>query len=47
MAIMLSFRVIALIMFQSQVLEGCNIISLLHLFKLPHNDTGRNQVGEM
>ena len=27
MAIVLSFRVIALIMFQSQVLEGCNVIT--------------------
>ena len=27
MAIVLSFRVIALIMFQSQVLGGCNVIA--------------------
>ena len=42
MAIVLSFRVIALIMFQSQVLG--NAMLLLHLFKLPHNDTEQNQV---
>ena len=39
MAIVLSFRVIALIMFQSQVLGECNVNqynvsqSILHLFK--------------
>ena len=43
MTIVLSFRVIALIMFQSQVLGG-NVMLLHHLFKLPHNDTERNQV---
>ena len=42
MAIALSFRVIALIMFQSQVLGGAMLS--LHLFKLPHNDTEQNQV---
>ena len=44
MAIVLSFRVIALIMFRSQVLGGWDAMSLLHLFKLPHNDAEQNQV---
>ena len=42
MAIVLSFRVIALIMFQSQVLGVCNVNT--YLFKLPHNDAEQNQV---
>ena len=42
MAIVLSFRVVALIMFQRQVL-GDAMLSL-HLFKLPHNETERNLV---
>ena len=42
MAIVLSFRVIALITFQSQVLGDAML--LLRLFKLPHNDTKRNQI---
>ena len=42
MAIVLSFRVIALIMFQSPVLGDAML--LLHLFKLLHHDTERNQV---
>ena len=42
MAIVLSFRVIALFMFQSQVLGDAML--LLNLFKLLHNDTKQNQV---
>ena len=42
MAFALSFRVIAIVMFQSQVLGDAML--LLHLFKLPDNDTEQNQV---
>ena len=42
MAIVLSFRVIALIMFENQALGGAML--LFRLFKLPHNDTERNEV---
>ena len=42
MAIVLSFRVIALIRFQSQILGDA--MSLLYLFKLLHNDAKQNQI---
>ena len=45
MAIVLSFRVIAFIMFQSQVLGGTMLS--LHLFKPPHNDAEQNQVSTL